>query len=74
MMRVSIRPYLHDWVIQIGQQMGCEDATEVVNHLLREHKRLIAQQPTVADSTTVSNPSPNSSLVDVLSNEFGVWQ
>lgn len=74
MMRVSIRPYLHDWVNEVGQQMGCEDATEVVNHLLREHKRLIAQQPTTSTSTIASNPNPNDSLVNVLSNEFGVWQ
>ena len=73
MMRVSIRPYLHDWVNEVGAAMGCEDATEVVNHLLREHKRLIAQQP-AATSSSASNSNPNDSLVNVLSNEFGVWQ
>lgn len=72
-MRVSIRPYLHDWVNEVGQQMGCaDDPTETVNHLLRECKRLMGQP--AATVTTENSNLPNKDLVDVLSNEFGVWQ
>ena len=68
-MRVSIRPYLHNWVNEVGEQMGCEDVTEVVNHLLREHKRLLAQQ-----ATGTSNSNEINKLTDVLSDEFSLWK
>lgn len=70
MMRVSIKSYLHAWVQEVGQQMGCQDATEVVNHLLREHKRAMAQQLTVTTAATASKPQASNDLTDVLSSEF----
>jgi hypothetical protein len=72
MMRVSIRPYLQDWINQIGQQLGCEDdPTETVNHLLRECKRILGQQPTVTAATKTANqPQSSDDLTDVLSSEF----
>lgn len=66
-MRVSIRPYLQSWVDEIGIQLGSDDPTETVNHLLREYKRLISgQQPINNDQKSATG----SDLAEILNSEF----
>ena len=67
-MRVSIKPYLADYITQVASQLGIDDITEVVSIILLDHKRGICHcsqaRPPELSSTPVK--TPNDSLADGL--------
>ena len=73
-MRITIKPYLTEYVSQIGSQLGIDDATEVVSILLLDHKRGVCRclqsqtQPAAEMPTNIGTPlkDPNEALADGL--------
>ncbi len=62
--RVSVKAYLVPYLDAVGAELGTNDYTEVVNHLLRESKRRGASS---SAPTSHSAPSTNDdALADSL--------
>ena len=61
--RVSIKNYLIPYLDSVGAELGTNDYTEIVNHLLRESKR----QSGVAQNTQGRQTATNDDLADTLS-------
>ncbi|MBD1995077.1 hypothetical protein H6G00_00340 [Leptolyngbya sp. FACHB-541] len=51
--RASIRPYLMDYLEQVGSQIGSADTSEIINLIILDHKRGM-----VASSAAISSNLP----------------
>lgn len=67
MVRVTVKPYLQDYVRQKGEEWGVEDPTEIVNLLLFQHREGTPQiKPSSASSRTATERSELDELAGLL--------
>lgn len=59
-MRISIKPYLIDYVTEMGSQLGIEDSSEIVSVILLDHKRGLCScsRTAVQEPFTTTSPPP----------------
>lgn len=73
-LRVSIKPYLQDFVEEMGERYGIADPTEIVNVLLLERKTgSIGVQPAPNAIAFTPEPLP-SSFTDELAEFSGLLE
>ncbi len=65
-MRITVKPYLTDYVAQIGAQLGIDDFTEVVSIILLDHKRGLCGCSQQFEVPAAPAQNSNDSLADGL--------
>lgn len=65
-MRVSVKPYLQEYVQQRADELGITDISEVVNLLILDHKRglIPATTPAIQTQLTAMSPSFANPVID----------
>lgn len=52
--RVSVKGYLVSYLLEIGEDLGTDDLSEIVNQLIGEHKRFVRRMAT----SIIQMPTP----------------